>query len=152
VYTRIGGHAYGFIYPGPIGKILNPHVEGLEKAGELPFASSLCGACEEVCPVKIPIPLLLRRLRDESYSVDPRSILPGHGYKQNLTERLAWKGWELINTHPEIHRIASTMFAMFGKRLPAKGPLGLWTRFRVMPKAAPKSLHAVAKEAGIADE
>ena len=64
VYTRIGGHAYGFIYPGPIGKILNPHVEGLEKAGELPFASSLCGACEEVCPVKIPIPLLHCQIGD----------------------------------------------------------------------------------------
>jgi L-lactate dehydrogenase complex protein LldF len=152
VYTRIGGHAYGFIYPGPIGKILNPHVEGLEKAGELPFASSLCGACEEVCPVKIPIPLLLRRLRDEAYSLDPRSILPGHGYKQNIMERLAWKGWELMNTRPGIHRIATMMFAIFGKSLPAKGPLGLWTRFRVMPKAAPKSLHALAEEARIADE
>jgi L-lactate dehydrogenase complex protein LldF len=127
-------------------------VEGLEKAGELPFASSLCGACEEVCPVKIPIPLLLRRLRDESYSIDPGSILPGHGYKQNLAERLAWKGWELMNTHPGIYRLAVTMLGIFGKSLPAKGPLGPWTRFRVIPKTAPRSLHSMAEEEQIADE
>ena len=68
VYTRIGGHAYGFVYPGPIGKILTPQMEGLEKAGELITASTLCNACGDVCPVKIPIPSLIRRLRDESHS------------------------------------------------------------------------------------
>jgi L-lactate dehydrogenase complex protein LldF len=56
VYVRIGGHAYGHVYPGPIGKILTPQMEGLEEAGVLATASSLCGACGEVCPVRIPIP------------------------------------------------------------------------------------------------
>ena len=63
VYTRVGGHAYGTTYPGPIGKILMPHLIGLDEGRHLPSASSLCGACGEVCPVKIPIPDLLVRLQ-----------------------------------------------------------------------------------------
>ncbi len=63
VYRRVGGWAYGWVYPGPIGSILTPHLVGLEKAGKLPFASSLCGACGEVCPVKIDIPHQLVHLR-----------------------------------------------------------------------------------------
>ncbi|MGD9350261.1 MAG: LutB/LldF family L-lactate oxidation iron-sulfur protein, partial [Desulfobacterales bacterium] len=83
VYTRIGGHAYGFVYPGPIGKILNPQIEGLKKAGELATASSLCEACAEVCPVKIPIPQLLRRLRNESYTSVHLATVKDGGYKKN---------------------------------------------------------------------
>ena len=56
VYSRTGGHAYGSVYPGPIGAILTPQLVGIENAASLPFASSLCGACYEVCPVKIDIP------------------------------------------------------------------------------------------------
>ena len=63
VYTRTGGHAYGSVYPGPIGAILTPQLVGIENAPSLPFASSLCGACADVCPVKIPIPELLLHLR-----------------------------------------------------------------------------------------
>ena len=68
VYERVGGHAYGSVYPGPIGAILSPQLTGLTGDGvndTLPYASSLCGACEEVCPVKIPIPAQLVRLRAE---------------------------------------------------------------------------------------
>ena len=60
VYSRTGGHAYGSVYPGPIGAILTPQLLGIEHAPTLPFASSLCGACYEVCPVKIDIPSVLR--------------------------------------------------------------------------------------------
>ena len=63
VYSRTGGHAYGSVYPGPIGAILTPQLLGIEKAPTLPFASSLCGACYEVCPVKIDIPRILLHLR-----------------------------------------------------------------------------------------
>lgn len=63
VYTRVGGHAYGSIYPGPIGAILTPQLWGLEDHAKLPFASSLCGACAEVCPVGIDIPEVLLHLR-----------------------------------------------------------------------------------------
>jgi L-lactate dehydrogenase complex protein LldF len=65
VYTRTGGHAYGSVYPGPIGAILTPQMRGIEKAPSLPFASSLCGACYEVCPVKIDIPAVLVHLRGQ---------------------------------------------------------------------------------------
>jgi len=66
VYTRTGGHAYGSVYPGPIGAILTPQLVGIERAASLPFASSLCGACYEVCPVKIDIPAVLLHLRAEA--------------------------------------------------------------------------------------
>src|SRR5207247_2462107 len=63
VYRQIGGHAYGSVYPGPIGAVLSPQLFGLAKSSELPYASSLCGACRDVCPVKIDIPALLLHLR-----------------------------------------------------------------------------------------
>jgi len=63
VYERTGGHAYESVYPGPIGAILTPQLRGLERAPTLPWASSLCGACYEVCPVKIDIPSILVHLR-----------------------------------------------------------------------------------------
>jgi len=65
VYERTGGHAYNSVYPGPIGAILTPQLAGVENAGSLPYASSLCGACYEVCPVKINIPEVLIHLRGE---------------------------------------------------------------------------------------
>ena len=65
VYSRTGGHAYGSIYPGSIGAILTPQLVGVERAKTLPYASSLCGACYEVCPVKINIPEVLLHLRGE---------------------------------------------------------------------------------------
>ena len=64
VYSRTGGHAYGSVYPGPIGAIFTPQLVGVERAGSLPYASSLCGACADVCPVRIDIPAVLVHLRD----------------------------------------------------------------------------------------
>jgi L-lactate dehydrogenase complex protein LldF len=65
VYERTGGHAYHSVYPGPIGAILTPQLAGVENAGSLPYASTLCGACYEVCPVKINIPEVLIHLRGQ---------------------------------------------------------------------------------------
>lgn len=65
VYQKVGGHAYGWVYPGPIGSILTPQFVGLRQARDLPCASTLCGACREVCPVQIDIPRLLLRLRGD---------------------------------------------------------------------------------------
>jgi L-lactate dehydrogenase complex protein LldF len=152
VYTRIGGHAYGFIYPGPIGKILNPQVEGLKKAGVLATASSLCEACAEVCPVKIPIPLLLRRLRNESYSADPSCTVKDCGCKRNPVEKFAWKGWELINIHPTLHALIQKMLSHLGSKIPKQGLLKQWTRYRTAPKFAKKSLHRLVEEQGVKHE
>jgi L-lactate dehydrogenase complex protein LldF len=67
VYRQVSGHGYGHVYSGPLGAVLAPALEGVEKMGYLSKASSLCGACEEVCPVQIPIPRMLLQLRDEAY-------------------------------------------------------------------------------------
>jgi L-lactate dehydrogenase complex protein LldF len=79
VYSRVGGHAYGSVYPGPIGAILTPQLLGLDQAPTLPFASSLCGACYEACPVKIDIPSVLvhlrgRVVREEKKRTDPEKL------------------------------------------------------------------------------
>jgi L-lactate dehydrogenase complex protein LldF len=152
VYTRIGGHAYGFVYPGPIGKILTPQVEGLKKAGVLVTASSLCEACAEVCPVKIPIPQLLRRLRNESYSSDTFSTVKDSGFKKNLAETIGWKGWEIMNTHPQINLIGRKIMGLLGFKIPRIGPLRQWTRYRTAPRIAPRSLHQLVDQEGIQDE
>jgi len=152
VYNRIGGHAYGYIYPGPIGKILNPQVEGLEAAGVLATASSLCNSCEEVCPVKIPIPDLIRRIRNESYSKDPTSTVTGHGYKRNWVESLTWKIWALANTHPLVNAVGIKIMSALGQKLPPEGPLKRWTRYRKVPEFAPRSLHELVKHNGVDNE
>jgi L-lactate dehydrogenase complex protein LldF len=152
VYTRIGGHAYGFIYPGPIGKILNPQVEGLEAAGFLATASSLCNACEEVCPVKIPIPELLRRIRNDTYSTNPNGTIEGHGYKSNGIESLVWKAWAFLNTLPMINAAGLKIRGALGLKLPKLGPLKHWTRHRTNPQFAKKSLHELVKEHGVDNE
>jgi L-lactate dehydrogenase complex protein LldF len=152
VYNRIGGHAYGYTYPGPIGKILNPQIEGLKAAGVLATASSLCNSCEEVCPVKIQIPDLIRRIRNESYSKDPASTMAGHGYKRNLLESLTWKIWEKTNTYPVINAVGLKILSVLGIKLPKVGPLKNWTRYRATPELAPKSLHELVKHHGVDHE
>ncbi|MGD8368602.1 MAG: LutB/LldF family L-lactate oxidation iron-sulfur protein [Desulfobacterales bacterium] len=151
VYLRIGGHAYGYVYPGPIGKILTPQMEGLDRAGVLAVASSLCGACAEVCPVKIPIPDLIRRLRNESYT-SGGSAVPGSGTKRNLAETMVWKGWALANLHPAVNRIGVKAAGMLGGRLPKVGPLRNWTCTRSTPVISRESLHERASKEGVKDE
>jgi len=146
VYTRIGGHAYGTVYPGPIGKIVTPHMLGLETTRDLPTASSMCGACGEVCPVKIPIPSLLRRLREEAVrapAAEPHHVR-GQGAKHSRKEALVWRAWRTLNTSPGLYRAA--MYA--GTRLRGLMPadIGPWTRYRSAPKLAARSLHELARE------
>lgn len=152
VYVRIGGHAYGHVYPGPIGKILTPQMEGLKRAGVLATASSLCGACGEVCPVKIPIPDLIRRLRNESYDQEGGAVVPGGGYKKNLAETLVWKGWELVNRAPALNRMGTRLAATMGPSMPGVGPIKNWTRVRTMPDVARRSLHERVCDKGGSDE
>lgn len=156
VYTRLGGHAYGYVYPGPIGSMLTPQLEGLQHAGAMATASTFCGACEEVCPVKIPITDILRRLRTESYNQaqSPHAVR-GHGYKRNLTESLIWQGWALSNAAPWLNALNAKLLGLAGPllpRLPAAGIVKNWTQARALPPFAAKSLHVLAREKGIPHE
>ena len=143
VYTRVGGHTYGTTYPGPIGAILMPHLMGLEATKDLPTASSLCGACGEVCPVKIPIPDLLVRLRRESVG-EGRGNVPGAGVKRSTKEVTAWKSWQWLATHPSAWRGASIVAGKLRGLAPSH--LGPWTECRVAPKPAKASLHTLVKQ------
>src|SRR5579863_392631 len=106
VYRKIGGHNYPWVYSGPIGAIITPQFHGVLKDPWLPFASSLCGACAEVCPVKIEIPKLLLKLRAEVTDAQRRQ--GGGG-----VERLVFRIWAWVMTHPRVYemagRIASSM-------------------------------------------
>ncbi len=149
VYTRIGGHAYQSTYPGPIGTILMPQLEGLDKKGALVTASSLCNACEEVCPVMIPIPELIRRLRNEHWDMDKKGVLKGRGSKKSILEALVWKTWKFTCTIPWINRIQLKLMGLSGGFLPEIGPLKAWTSVRTKPVFSKKSLKDLAKKEGI---
>ena len=97
VYQNIGGHAYGWVYPGPMGSILTPLLGGLEKSPDLPNASTFCGACAAVCPVKIPLPDLLRRLREKQMQ---------RGMKSRR-EILMLRAWAWLALHPKIYAPAT---------------------------------------------
>ena len=104
VYQQIGGHAYGSVYPGPIGAVITPQLIGLEKAAKLPYASSLCGACREVCPVKIDIPQLLLHLRGE---ITEGTTVAGPQLKRGLAEKLAFALWAKVMTNPKLYVLGS---------------------------------------------
>jgi len=145
VYTRIGGHAYGTVYPGPIGKIVSPHMLGLEATKDLPTASSLCGACGEVCPVKIPIPKILLRLRQESVKPPGEPIVvKGQGCNRKPLEAGIWQLWRWLNTSPTLYR-AVMWLASRGRWLTPK-KAGAWTSVRTLPKPARRSLHELVKQ------
>jgi L-lactate dehydrogenase complex protein LldF len=146
VYTRVGGHAYGTVYPGPIGQIISPHMLGLEATKDLPTASSLCGACGEVCPVKIPIPKLLLRLRKESVkpSTTEPQVMRGQGEGRKKIEVAIWKAWVLMHKHGYIYRQATWFATRVRTLIPEK--IGVWTNVRKAPKLAPKTLHEKVKE------
>jgi L-lactate dehydrogenase complex protein LldF len=119
VYSRTGGHAYGSVYPGPIGAILTPQLRGVENAPSLPFASSLCGACYEVCPVKIDIPRVLLHLRAQV--VKPRA------------ERTVMRGVGWVFGSPGRFSLAQRLGRLLARRDPIRRlppPLSAWTRTR----------------------
>jgi len=153
VYSRVGGHTYKFVYPGPIGKILTPQLEGLDCAGDQPHASTLCNACVEVCPVKIPIADILVRLRAESVHPSDSPAVKGGGSRRGLKETLAWKGWEWVYAKPWLYRLFTFSASRLGNLVPSSvGPLKAWTSVRAKPEFAPKTLHELARERGYCDE
>jgi len=125
VYRKIGGHAYPWVYSGPIGAILTPQMLGFPMAPKLPFASSLCGACRDVCPVKIPIPemlLLLRSLETES--------MPGGRW----LERTGFRLWAWAMRQPWLYRLGGRAARFIPARLlAAAGPLAWWRKTRELP-------------------
>jgi L-lactate dehydrogenase complex protein LldF len=119
VYQQVGGHAYGSVYPGPIGSVITPQLIGIEKAAQLPYASSLCGACREVCPVKIDIPGLLLHLRGEISRTQARG---------RSKERWGFKLWALVMTRPWLYRFAARAARVFQPWF--RTSLAAWTNWR----------------------
>jgi L-lactate dehydrogenase complex protein LldF len=130
VYHAVGGHAYGWVYPGPMGAVLTPSLIGVEQGGHLPNASTFCGRCESVCPVRIPLPKMMRHWREREFERHLNPVLQRYGLQL----------WALIARHSLLYRLL-TAFAMpslawFGRKrgrfshMPfAKG----WTRYRDLP-------------------
>ncbi|MGW8682993.1 lactate utilization protein LutB domain-containing protein, partial [Streptomyces sp. NPDC055817] len=130
VYERAGGHAYGSVYPGPIGAILSPQLRGTtsEIDASLPYASSLCGACYEVCPVAIDIPEVLVHLRERVADQGG----PGHRMEKAAIKAAGW-----VLDHPGAlaagERVASRTRKLHPKKLPGPGA-GQWTNSRDLPQ------------------
>ncbi len=130
VYHAVGGHAYGWIYPGPMGAVLTPALIGVDKGGHLPNASTFCGRCESVCPVRIPLPKLMRHWREREFErhLQPAAVRGGLGL------------WGWFATRPKLYR-AATAVAMRALHLAGRGRgrfaalpfAGGWTDYRDMP-------------------
>jgi L-lactate dehydrogenase complex protein LldF len=143
VYQKIGGHSYGWVYPGPMGSVLTPMYAGIEKALDLPQASTLCGECQVVCPVKIPLPDLLRKLREKEME---RNLRPMH-------ERLGLSLWAFFAKRPALYRLATQMgvrvLRMMGgsKQSISSLPLGKgWTDYREMPAPTGKTFRELYRQ------
>ncbi len=157
VYARIGGHAYGSTYPGPIGQVVTPQIGGLEKHGDMVSACSLNGACGEACPVRIPLPQLIRELRHEANRIPTRddTAVSGQGAKRSAAEAWIWRGWALAHRHPWLFR--TTMWLLTRSRPLFRTALvtrllAPWTNSRTTPLPQTKTLHELARAHGVASE
>ena len=146
VYRKVGGHAYGWVYQGPIGSVISPVMSGLKDAKDLPFASSLCGACREACPVKINIPHMLLNLRT-------RLMETGSGSERSATlwEMLLARSYVALMARPSLlswvsrlGRLLQMPVARDGriKSLPLP-PLSVWTRKRDLPALPRQSFRQI---------
>jgi L-lactate dehydrogenase complex protein LldF len=139
VYQNIGGHPYGWVYPGPIGSVLTPAYVGLENALDLPNAATLCNQCGVVCPVKIPLPDLMRKLREKQ--VD-RGLRP-------WPERLGLKLWAWAAARPGVYSVLTRIAARLGRLAGGRSglihslPGGGWTRGRDMPAPEGKTFREI---------
>jgi L-lactate dehydrogenase complex protein LldF len=143
VYQNIGGHAYGWVYPGPIGSILTPMYVGLSNALELPHASTLCNQCGVVCPVKIPLPDLQRKLREREFE----------GRLRPWRESAALKAWSWVALRPGLYGTLSGLGVRLLRNLSGadgmirKLPLvGGWTDERDMPAPTGRTFRALYRE------
>jgi L-lactate dehydrogenase complex protein LldF len=151
VYRKIGGHSFPWVYSGPIGAILTPQFLGVNHEPGLPFASSLCGACAEVCPVKIDIPKILLDLRSEVKKAESRE-------GANRMERLAFRVWAWVMRHPRLYEMAGMAAASLAPSGDGRGwvrsvplgikvpPLDAWLSQRDLPSAPAKSFRQLWRE------
>ncbi len=130
VYQSVGGHAYGWVYPGPMGSVLTPLFMGIENALDLPQAATLCGQCSAVCPVLIPLPELMRKLREKQVA---KNLRP-------LAERLAIKAWARVAASPRLYGFGARLAARYLKwlagganRIRVLGVAPEWTQGRDFP-------------------
>ena len=143
VYNAVGGHAYGWVYPGPIGSVVTPALIGIENARHLPNASTFCGRCEEVCPMRIPIPKMLRHWREKEFE---RHLQP-------TGQRWGLGLWAWMAKRPKLYRRATALAARvlanqaFGKGRLKRVPFASgWTEFRDLPAPQGKTFHQMWKE------
>jgi len=130
VYGAVGGHSYGWVYPGPMGSVLTPQMVGIEQAALLPSASTACGKCKEVCPIRIPLPKLMRHWREQEFErqLTPRAFRWGLG------------SWAFFARRPALYRRltvgASVFMRLLGRRRGSIRKLPLasgWTDHRDLP-------------------
>ena len=150
VYRKIGGHSYPWVYSGPIGAILTPQFQGVPREPALPFASSLCGACAEVCPVKIDIPKVLLDLRGEARQAEAAQ-------NSNRLERLAFRLFGWLVRHPRAYEMAGRIAASMAgdanagwiHRAPGLlniGPLRAWLSQRDLPPPPSRSFRQLWRQ------
>lgn len=145
VYQNIGGHAYGWVYPGPMGSVLTPVYVGIENAGDLPNASTFCGECQVVCPVKIPLPDLMRKLREKQFD---NRLRP-------WAERFGIRAWSFAVQRPRLYRVVAAVAARvaswFGRRdrlihwMPG---LDGWTKGRDLPAPQGRTFRELYRNRG----
>jgi L-lactate dehydrogenase complex protein LldF len=143
VYQNIGGHAYGWVYPGPMGSVLTPVYVGVENAGDLPNAATFCGECAVVCPVKIPLPDLMRKLREKQFDTGQRP----------WGERAALGAWAYVVQRPRLYATLSKLGARVASWMGGRDKLihklpGIdgWTHGRDMPAPAGKTFREMYKQ------
>ena len=131
VYSAVGGHAYGWVYPGPMGSVLTPLMSGLEKSTPLPNASTFCGRCAEVCPMSIPLPGLLRQLRNDAHEK----------HLESFTARAGLAFWAAFARRPFLYRVFSRwglrilrLFSADGQHIRDLPFAGGWTDSRDLPR------------------
>ncbi|MGY1846736.1 LutB/LldF family L-lactate oxidation iron-sulfur protein [Blastococcus sp. SYSU DS1021] len=131
VYERAGGHAYGSVYPGPIGAVLSPQLTGVEDNASLPYASSLCGACYDVCPVAIDIPSILVHLRAEHVEAQTRTTPEAAAFRLLSRVMASPRLWRLAQRAAGLGRFLARGRPTLPATLPP--PLSAWTRSRDLP-------------------
>jgi L-lactate dehydrogenase complex protein LldF len=140
VYERVGGHAYGSIYPGPIGAVLSPLLTGVEDNASLPYASSLCGACYEVCPVAIDIPSILVHLRAEHVEAQEKPTAEAVAFRALATVMASPRLWRLAQRAAGLARFLARGRPTLPVALPP--PASAWTRSRDLPTPPKESFTA----------